>query len=76
MHPNFKMQKSIQLLQPGVAVPLFHFSKMEKLGIKDVSVYIIIELEDKLLDISLWEGNIFKIPSCSHGSKPRGPTEP
>jgi len=65
--PNFKMQKSSQLLQLGVAVPLFHLSKMEEFGIKDVSVYMMTELQDKLLDINLWEGNIFRIPSCSCG---------
>lgn len=69
MAPNFKTRKSSQLLQSGVAVPLLHPSKMEEFAIKDVSVYIIIELQDKLLDINLWEGNIFKIPSCPHGSK-------
>lgn len=76
MDPNSKMQKSRQLIQSGVAVPLFHLSKMEEFGIKDVSVYINIELQDKLLDINLWEGNIFKIPSCSCESKPKGPAEP
>lgn len=63
MAPDFKMQKSSQLLQSAVAVLLCHLSKMEEFGIKDVSVYIITELQDKLLDINLWERNIFKIPS-------------
>lgn len=50
MAPNFKMQKSSQLLQTIVAVPLFHLSKMGEFGIKYVSVYIITKLQDKLLE--------------------------
>lgn len=73
---NFKTQKSSQLLQAGVAVPIIHLSKMEEFGIKDLSVYIIIELKDKLLIITFWEQTIFDIPSCLHGSNPRGPEEP
>lgn len=42
----------IQSAAPGtiLAVPLFQLSKMGKFGIKDASVYIIIELQDELLE--------------------------
>lgn len=40
------------------------FKKQKNLELKKISVYVIIEVQGKLLDINLWEGNIFKIPSC------------
>lgn len=50
MAPDFKMQKSSQLLRTIVAASVFHLSKMGKFGIKYVPVYIITKLQDKFLE--------------------------